>query len=201
MAADWYLQALEESFRQTGDLDRFVGVEMAFDGFLAACSSAFDAAVSGLIQASERLKGGKTRSEFMRRAHTRGAGQELRVGRFKPLRRRCAVVDSGSRPAVDGAGRDSREPDRGGCETTRVPRAAGEAGLRTLARVPACSTSDGDRRIQIDFCRPTGGAARGRGQGLATMINLIFDRAAFVVAYEPTGNNSSRTPVCCRGTM
>jgi hypothetical protein len=54
MAADWYLQALEESFRQTGDLDRFVGVEMAFDGFLAACSSAFDAAVSGLIQASER---------------------------------------------------------------------------------------------------------------------------------------------------
>jgi len=108
-------------------------------------------------RALERLKGGKTRSEFMRRAHTRGAGQELRVGRFKPLRRRRAVVDSGSRPAVDGAGRDSREPDRGGCETTRVPRAAGEAGLRALARVPACSTSDGDRRIQIDFCRPTAG--------------------------------------------
>lgn len=53
-AADWYLAALEEIEHKTLDLDRFVGVEMAMDGFLAAASGAFDAASSGLLDAIER---------------------------------------------------------------------------------------------------------------------------------------------------
>src|SRR5712691_7922498 len=44
-AAGWYLETLGCLFAETKDLDRFVGVEMALDGFLTAVSSAFDAAV------------------------------------------------------------------------------------------------------------------------------------------------------------
>jgi hypothetical protein len=53
-AAEWYLDALEEIESNKRDLDRFVGVEMAMDGFLASASSAFDAASSGLLDAIER---------------------------------------------------------------------------------------------------------------------------------------------------
>ncbi len=54
VGAEWYLAALEEIERRTQDLDRFVGVEMAMDGFLACASGAFDAASSGLLDAIER---------------------------------------------------------------------------------------------------------------------------------------------------
>src|SRR2546423_547811 len=53
-AASWYLEALEELYARDSDLHRLVGEEMALDGFLAAGSSAFDAAVAGLIRAIEK---------------------------------------------------------------------------------------------------------------------------------------------------
>src|SRR5438552_3982939 len=52
-SARWYVEALEQIYLVTADLDRFVGVEMALDGYLGAISSAFDAAVGGLIDAIE----------------------------------------------------------------------------------------------------------------------------------------------------
>src|SRR5437879_4491248 len=52
-AAGWYLDTLQRLFDDTGDLDRFIGVEMALDGFLATVSSAFDAATAALIEAIE----------------------------------------------------------------------------------------------------------------------------------------------------
>lgn len=48
--AQWYLDTLGELKSSTADLDRFLGVEMALDGYLSAVSSMFDAAVAALIQ-------------------------------------------------------------------------------------------------------------------------------------------------------
>lgn len=52
-AAEWYLKTLEALFSEIGDLDRYFGVELALDGFLAAVSSSFDASVARLIDALE----------------------------------------------------------------------------------------------------------------------------------------------------
>jgi len=53
-SADWYLQALRQLQSHGRPLDRYLGVEMAIDGVLAAQSSAIDAAVETLIRALER---------------------------------------------------------------------------------------------------------------------------------------------------
>jgi hypothetical protein len=52
-AARWHLDALNELEVRTGELSRLIGEEMALDGVLGAGSSAFDAAVAGLILAIE----------------------------------------------------------------------------------------------------------------------------------------------------
>jgi len=52
-SAGWYLETLRQIYAGTGDLDRFIGVEMALVGFLSGVSSAFDAAVAALIEAIE----------------------------------------------------------------------------------------------------------------------------------------------------
>jgi hypothetical protein len=57
MAGTWYLDTLKVILARTNDLDRFVGVEMALDGFFAGMSSAFDAAVGGLCTAIEANRG------------------------------------------------------------------------------------------------------------------------------------------------
>lgn len=49
--ADWYLAALIATAREAGDLDRYVGVEMALDGALTALCAAVDAAGFGLLDA------------------------------------------------------------------------------------------------------------------------------------------------------
>lgn len=51
-AAAWYVELLDELGSRYG-FARLVGIEMAMDGALSALSSAFDAAVAGLIVASE----------------------------------------------------------------------------------------------------------------------------------------------------
>jgi hypothetical protein len=53
-SADWYLAALRRLQPHGRPLDRYLGVEMAIDGVLAAQSSAIDAAVETLIRALER---------------------------------------------------------------------------------------------------------------------------------------------------
>ena len=55
-SAEWYLHTLEILHDRTGELARLVGEEMALDGYLAAVSSAFDAATYGLIQAIEEAR-------------------------------------------------------------------------------------------------------------------------------------------------
>jgi hypothetical protein len=57
IAASWYRDTLVNICDQTHDLDRFVGVEMALDGFLSNASSAIDAATGGLIDAIETHRG------------------------------------------------------------------------------------------------------------------------------------------------
>jgi hypothetical protein len=52
-SAEWYLHTLETLHDRSGELSQFVGEEMALDGYLAAVSSAFDAATYGLIRAIE----------------------------------------------------------------------------------------------------------------------------------------------------
>jgi hypothetical protein len=52
-AARWHLDALKELEVRSGELSRLIGEEMALDGVLGAGSSAFDAAVAGLILAIE----------------------------------------------------------------------------------------------------------------------------------------------------
>jgi len=54
-SAEWYIQALELVGEEVG-FDRYVGVEMALDGALASLCGAFDAAVGGLIHASEEYQ-------------------------------------------------------------------------------------------------------------------------------------------------
>ena len=56
-AAGWYLEALSELEARTGQLSRLIGEEMAIDGVVGAISSAFDAAVAGLIPAIEARRG------------------------------------------------------------------------------------------------------------------------------------------------
>ena len=55
-SAEWYLQTLEILHGRTQELNRLIGEEMAIDGYLAAVSSAFDAATYGLIQAIEEAR-------------------------------------------------------------------------------------------------------------------------------------------------
>jgi len=52
-SAEWYVETLEAVSERVPVLDRYVGVEMALDGALAALCGAFDAALGGLIQAAE----------------------------------------------------------------------------------------------------------------------------------------------------
>jgi len=52
-SADWYLEALRQLQPHGRPFDRYLGVEMAIDGELAAQSSAIDAAVEALIRALE----------------------------------------------------------------------------------------------------------------------------------------------------
>lgn len=54
VSADWYLAALRRLQPHGRPLDRYLGVEMAIDGVLAAQSSAVDAAVETLVRALER---------------------------------------------------------------------------------------------------------------------------------------------------
>jgi hypothetical protein len=53
-AADWYLSTLRRIADERGDLDRFVGVEMAIDGAVQALCSVFEAAVYALTFALEK---------------------------------------------------------------------------------------------------------------------------------------------------
>lgn len=57
IAAEWYLDTLTALENRTGELSRLVGEEMALDGVLVGLSSAFDAAVAGLITAIETSRG------------------------------------------------------------------------------------------------------------------------------------------------
>ena len=56
-ASAWYLQTLRELQLKVGRLNRLVGVEMALGACIASASSAFDAALGGLIFAIERKHG------------------------------------------------------------------------------------------------------------------------------------------------
>ena len=49
-SADWYLAALVATVGEAGDLDRFVGIEMALDGTLSSLCAAVDAAGFGLLE-------------------------------------------------------------------------------------------------------------------------------------------------------
>lgn len=52
-AADWYIDTLEQLINQFGDVDRYVGVELAIDGALSNLYSAFEATTSVLIDSVE----------------------------------------------------------------------------------------------------------------------------------------------------
>ncbi|WP_432882544.1 hypothetical protein ACQPYH_39760 [Kribbella sp. CA-245084] len=55
-SADWYIDTLDRVGAQLGeDYDRYIGVEMALDGALAALCGAFDAAVGGIISEAEEF--------------------------------------------------------------------------------------------------------------------------------------------------
>ncbi|WP_299954401.1 hypothetical protein [uncultured Modestobacter sp.] len=54
-SADWYVDRLEEVGQRLG-FDRYIGVEMALDGALAAISAAFDATVGAVIEAAEEFE-------------------------------------------------------------------------------------------------------------------------------------------------
>jgi hypothetical protein len=55
-SADWYLKALEAAAREAGDLDRYVGIEMALDGVLASLCAAVDTAGWGLFETLTSLE-------------------------------------------------------------------------------------------------------------------------------------------------
>ncbi|MDA8290613.1 MAG: hypothetical protein M0Z33_02880 [Actinomycetota bacterium] len=56
-SADWYLGALQITARAAGDLDRYVGIELALDGVLTAMCAAVDAAGCALLDAVVRAAG------------------------------------------------------------------------------------------------------------------------------------------------
>lgn len=53
-SADWYRAALVVAVQEAGEIDRYVGIQMALDGVLTALCAAVDAAGSGLYDAVER---------------------------------------------------------------------------------------------------------------------------------------------------
>jgi len=53
-SADWYLGALQIAAHVAGDVDRYVGIELALDGVLASLCAAADAAGAALLDAVER---------------------------------------------------------------------------------------------------------------------------------------------------
>jgi hypothetical protein len=55
-SADWYIRTLEITAREAGDVDRYVGIEMALDGALSSLCGAVDAAGWGLLELVETLE-------------------------------------------------------------------------------------------------------------------------------------------------
>ena len=72
-SADWYLDALATTMREAGDLERYVGIEMALDGALASMCAAVDAAGSGLAD------------KFIRTARLPTAENETSTARWRSV--------------------------------------------------------------------------------------------------------------------
>jgi hypothetical protein len=92
-SADWYIDRLAEVGGRLG-FGRFVGVEMALDGALAALCGAFDASVGAVIQAVE---------EFQKQAARDGRGPQIdpvpehryswrTIGRYPGAREKLGVA-------------------------------------------------------------------------------------------------------------
>jgi hypothetical protein len=120
----WHLDTLRTILATTNDLDRFVGVEMALDGFFAGMSSAFDAAVGGLCTAIEVSRGVVEADRTP--DHKRG------WGRVKKLVAEQPVITLSCQAAVDSALEVEQRTDQpiGWLAQLRCPEISWSMGLR-----------------------------------------------------------------------
>jgi hypothetical protein len=93
-SANWYRAALVIAVEEAGDLDRYVGVQMALDGALGSLCAAVDAAGWGLLEAVERV--GRV-ADSDRASHERGNWEsafELARGATVALSCESVVVEA-----------------------------------------------------------------------------------------------------------